>query len=85
MKLINIGFSNYVSDVRIIAVAVPEAEPIKRLVRDAKDDGRVIDATQGKRTKSVIVTDSDHVILSALTPDLITRRIAGDESSEADE
>ena len=85
MKLINIGFSNYVSDVRIIAVAVPEAEPIKRLVRDAKDEGRVIDATQGKRTKSVIVTDSDHVILSALTPDLITSRIAGDESSEADE
>lgn len=85
MKLINIGFSNYVSDVRIIAVAVPEAEPIKRLVRDAKDEGRVIDATQGKRTKSVIVTDSDHVILSALTPDLITSRIVGDESREADE
>ena len=85
MKLINIGFSNYVSDARIIAVAIPEAEPIKRLVRDAKEDGRVIDATQGKRTKSVIVTDSDHVILSALTPDHIEWRIAGDELAESDE
>ena len=85
MKLINIGFSNYVSDARVVAVAQPEAEPIKRLIRDAKEDGRVVDATSGKRTRSVIVTDSDHVILSALLPDVLSRRLAGEEPSEADE
>ena len=84
MKLINVGFSNYVSDSRVVAVALPEAEPIKRLVRDAKEDGRVIDASGGKRTKSVIVTDSDHVILSALSPDVISKRLAGEET-EGDE
>ena len=85
MKLLNVGFSNFVSESRIVAVALPEAEPIKRLVRDAKEDGRVIDATSGKRTRSVIVTDSDHVILSALSPEALNARIAGEESCESDE
>ena len=85
MKLINVGFSNFVSDSRIVAVALPDAEPIKRLVRDAKEDGRVIDATSGKRTKSVIVTDSDHVILSALSPDLISKRLSGEDKGDSEE
>ena len=85
MKLINVGFSNFVSDSRIVAVALPDAEPIKRLVRDAKEDGRVIDATSGKRTKSVIVTDSDHVILSALSPDFISKRLSGEDKGDSEE
>ena len=77
MKLLNVGFSNFVSESRIVAVALPEAEPIKRLVRDAKEDGRVIDATSGKRTRSVIVTDTEHVILSALPPEKLADRAEG--------
>lgn len=75
MKFINIGFSNLVSSERIITVAAPDSAPIKRLIQDSREDGRSIDCTCGKKTKSVIITDSDHVILSALPPETIAARI----------
>ncbi len=84
MKFINIGFGNMVSAGRIIAVASPDSAPIKRLVQDAREDGRVIDVSCGRRTRSVIVTDSDHVILSAIQAETITNRIATDDEVAED-
>ena len=84
MKFINIGFGNMVSAGRIVAIASPDSEPIKRLVRDAKEDGRVIDASCGRRTRSVIITDSEHVILSAIQTETITNRLL-DESEDVSE
>ena len=66
MKLINIGFGNMVSANRLVAIVSPESAPIKRIIQDAKERGSLIDATYGRRTRAVIVTDSDHVILSAV-------------------
>ncbi|MDO5422901.1 MAG: DUF370 domain-containing protein [Eubacteriales bacterium] len=74
MALVNIGFGNMVNSDKIVAVVNPEAAPIKRLVQSAKEAGSVIDATQGRRTKSVLITQEDHVILSALQPDTIQKR-----------
>ena len=88
MKFINVGFGNMVSVGRIVAIAGPESAPIKRLVQDAKDDGRVIDVSSGRRTKAVIITDSDHVILSAIQAESLLARLdtdAQDDSSEAEE
>ena len=73
-----------VSAGRIVAIASPDSEPIKRLVRDAKEDGRVIDASCGRRTRSVIITDSEHVILSAIQTETITNRLL-DESEDVSE
>jgi regulator of extracellular matrix RemA (YlzA/DUF370 family) len=84
MKFINIGFGNMVSVNRIVAIASPDSEPIKRLVRDAKEDGRVIDVSCGRRTRAVIITDSEHVILSAIQTETITNRLIDDDAS-ADE
>ncbi len=78
MKLVNIGFGNMVSFDRIVSVVSPESAPIKRLVQEAKETGSLIDATQGRKTKSVIVTDSDLIILSYLTCELIAQRIDPD-------
>ena len=78
MKFINIGFGNMVSAGRIVAIASPDAAPIKRLVQDAKRENRVIDVSCGRRTRSVIITDSDHVILSAIQAETITNRLAND-------
>ncbi len=75
MTFINIGFSNLAAAERIIAVAAPESAPMKRLVQEAREESRVIDCTSGKKTKSVIVTDSGHVILSALPPETISERV----------
>ena len=85
MKFINIGFGNMVSAGRIVAIAAPDSAPIKRLVQDARDDGRVIDVSCGRRTRAVIITDSDHVILSAIQAETITNRLADDTVSEDDE
>ncbi|MBS5143960.1 MAG: DUF370 domain-containing protein [Butyricicoccus pullicaecorum] len=74
MKLINIGFGNMVAASRIVAVVSPDSAPIKRIVQEAKERGIVIDASYGRRTRAVIVTDSDHVILSALQPETIAGR-----------
>ena len=83
--LFNAGFGNMVSKDRIIAVVNPETAPIKRLVQDAKDSGRAIDITCGRRTRSVIITDSDHVILSAIQCETISNRIVGDLSSQSED
>ncbi|MCL2096121.1 MAG: DUF370 domain-containing protein [Oscillospiraceae bacterium] len=81
--LVNVGFGNMVNKDRIIAVVSPETAPVKRLVQDAKDGGRAVDATRGRRTRSVIITDSDHVILSAVQCETIANRYAGrDETGE---
>ena len=77
MKFINIGFGNMVASNRVVAIASPDSSPIKRLVQDAKEEGRVIDVSCGHKTKSVIVTDSEHVILSALPTERITDRLNG--------
>lgn len=81
MKLVNIGFGNLVSDIRIVSIVLPESAPVKRLCQDAKEKGMLIDATYGRKTKSVIVTDSEHVILSALAPEVIASRQANREDS----
>lgn len=75
MKLINIGFGNMVSAERIITVISPESAPIKRIVQDGKAKGIVVDATYGRRTRSVIITDSEYIILSALQPETISARL----------
>ncbi|MBP3308625.1 MAG: DUF370 domain-containing protein [Clostridia bacterium] len=82
MKFINIGFGNMVSAGRIITIASPDSAPIKRLVQDAKEDGRVIDVSCGRRTRSVIVTDSDHVILSAIQAETVAGRLSFDGDDE---
>ena len=75
MKLINIGFGNMVSANRLVAIVSPEFAPIKRIIQDAKERGTLIDATYGRRTRAVIVTDSDHVILSAVQPETVANRL----------
>ena len=85
MKFINIGFGNMVSAGRIVAIAAPDSAPIKRLVQDAKEDNRVIDVSCGRRTRAVIITDSEHVILSAIQAETITNRLTGGDSSDDDE
>ncbi len=82
IKFINIGFGNMVSAGRIVAIASPDSAPIKRLVSDAKDDNRVIDVSCGRRTRSVIITDSEHVILSAIQAETIANRLASDTSDD---
>lgn len=77
MKLINVGFGNLVSDIRIISIVLPESAPVKRLIQDARESGMLIDATYGRKTKSVIITDSEHVILSALPAEIIAQRHSG--------
>ena len=74
MKLINIGFGNMVNADRVIAVVSPDSAPIKRIVQDARDKGAAIDATYGRRTRAVIITDSDHVVLSAFAPEEVLGR-----------
>ena len=73
-KLINIGFGNVVNSEKIVAVVSPDAAPIKRLVQSSKEKGRTVDATQGRKTKAVIITDSDMLVLSALQPETIAKR-----------
>ena len=75
MKLVNVGFGNMVAAERVVALASPDSAPVKRLIQDAKDDGRAIDVTCGRRTRSVIVTDSEHVILSAIQTETIANRL----------
>ena len=70
-RLMNIGFGNAVNTDKVVAVVNPDAAPIKRMVQQAKEEGRVIDATQGRRTKAVLITQEDHIVLSALQPDTL--------------
>ncbi|MEG1849570.1 MAG: DUF370 domain-containing protein [Oscillospiraceae bacterium] len=86
MKLINIGFGNMVSARKLVAIVSPESAPIKRIIQDARDRGTLIDATYGRRTRAVIITDSDHVILSAVQPETVANRLIDDNDEEdADE
>lgn len=85
MKFISIGYGNVVASDRVVALVSPDSAPIKRLVQDARDAGRVIDVTCGRRTRSVIVTDSEHVILSAVQPETISWRLNGKQSDEDSE
>ncbi len=85
MKLVNIGFGNMVSANRIIAIVSPESAPIKRIVQDAKERGALIDATHGRRTRAVIITDSDHVILTYLQSETVSNKIIADDDIIEDE
>ena len=82
MQLINIGFGNIVSSNRIIAIVSPESAPIKRIVQEAKDSKMAIDATYGRRTRSVIIMDSGHIILSAVQPETVAGRAAENEQED---
>ena len=86
MKLINIGFGNMVSASRLVAIVSPESAPIKRIIREATDRGALIDATYGRRTRAVIIMDSDHVVLSALQPETVANRLyERDDAEETDD
>ena len=85
MKFINVGFGNMVAAERIVVFAGPDSAPIKRLVQDARDAGRVIDVTCGRRTRAVLLTDSEHVILSAIQSETISNRLASEEEEEDEE
>lgn len=88
MKLINIGFGNIVSANRIVAIVSPESAPIKRIISDSRERGQLVDATYGRRTRAVMITDSGHVVLSAIQPETVAHRfvankeIAGKESTQ---
>ena len=84
MRLINIGFGNLVSDQRIVAVVSPDSAPIKRIVQSAKEQGNLIDASQGRRTRAVIITDSDHIILTYLQTETVAARLNGEEGGVSD-
>ncbi|HLV08727.1 MAG TPA: DUF370 domain-containing protein [Halanaerobiales bacterium] len=79
VNLINIGFGNIVAGNRVIAIVSPESAPIKRIIQEARERGMLIDATYGRRTRAVIITDSDHIILSAIQPETVSHRLGNDE------
>ncbi len=85
MKLINIGFGNMVNAQKLVAMVSPESAPIKRIVQDARDSGRLIDATYGRRTRAVLITDSDHVVLSAIQPETVANRLTDTIEGELEE
>ncbi len=76
IKLINIGFGNIISANRLISIVSPESAPIKRMIQDARDRGMLIDATYGRRTRAVVIMDSDHIILSAVQPETVAQRLS---------
>ena len=82
MKLIDIGFGNLVSAGRLIAVVSPDSAPIKRMIQEARDRGQLVDATYGRKTQAVLILDNDHLVLSALTPEVISDRAAGPDKEE---
>lgn len=85
LRLINIGFGNMIAADRIIAIVSPDSAPVKRMIQEARDRKRVIDATQGRRTRAVIQTDSDHVVLSAIQPETIAGRVGQRDAVIRDE
>ena len=85
MKLINIGFGNLVAAERVVAITSPDSAPIKRLVQDAKEEGSVIDASCGRRTRAVLIMDSDHVILSAIQTETLWNRLDQEVGEDADD
>lgn len=85
MKLVNIGFGNMVSANRMVAIVSPESAPIKRIIQDAKERGTLIDATHGRRTRAVVIMDSDHIILTYLQSETVANRMIADENVLDDE
>ncbi len=83
MKLINIGYGNLVNSSKVVSVVSPDAAPIKRLIQDTRDTGKLIDASSGKKTKSVIIAESGHIILSALTAETIQSRLNSENDNES--
>ena len=84
MKLVNIGFGNMVNSSRIIAIVSPESAPIKRMISDSKENGMLIDATHGRKTRAVVIADSDHIILSYLQPEKLGERLGESVSTQED-
>lgn len=85
IRLINIGFGNIVAANRIVAIVSPESAPIKRIMQEARERGMLIDATYGRRTRAVIIADSDHIILSAVQPETVAHRLTNKEQIELNE
>ena len=85
MKLINIGFGSMIAASRLLAIVTPDSAPIKRLVQEARDRGMLIDASYGRKTKAVLLMDTDHVILSAISPETITARFMDKQEKELEE
>ena len=85
MELIKVGFGNMISAGRLVAIVSPDSAPIKRMVQEARDRGTLIDATYGRRTRSVLIMDNDHLVLSALQPDTVASRLESREAPEAEE
>ncbi len=81
MKLINIGFGNLLSEERIVAIVTPDSAPVKRIIQEAKENGSLIDASHGRKTKSVIITDSNHIVLTYLSVDKFAERAEGTEDT----
>ena len=84
MKLVNVGFGNLVNAERVVAVVGPDSAPVRRIIQNAKEAGRLIDVTQGRKTYSVVFTDSEHIILSYLKADRIVKRFEGADGEETD-
>ena len=84
MRLINIGFGNVMAADRIVVILTPASAPMKRLKEGAKEDKKLVDATHGRKTRAIIITDSDHVILSAVQPETIALRLTGEHKAEPD-
>ena len=82
MKFINIGFGNIISSSRLVAAVSPESAPIKRIIQDARDNGKLVDATYGRKTRAVIIMDSEHVILSSVQPETVAGRLEEDAEDE---
>lgn len=85
LKLVNIGFGNVISANRIVAIVKPESAPIKRIINEARDQGKLVDATYGRRTRAVIICDSDHLVLSAVQPETMANRFHTKEAKEVKE
>lgn len=85
MNLISIGFGNMISASRVIAIISPDSAPVRRIIQESKESGMLIDATCGRRTRAVIIADSDHIILSAIQPETIANRMSMKEAVEDDE
>lgn len=82
MKLINIGFGNMISGDRLLAVIAPDSAPVKRMIQEARDRGMLIDATYGRKTRAVLVMDTDHIVLSAVQPETVSGRTADGGTEE---
>lgn len=82
MKLVNIGFGNLINPLRVVSVVSPESAPIKRIIQESREKGILVDATFGRKTKAVLVMDSGHIILTALTPDTVGARMTVEENDE---